>query len=117
VGYGEEHAWTHKSGLWRLPYIDDLLLPHNIDVMHTEKNWGKALFGTVMDTDKTKDNVKARVDLATLCDRPRYKMRTPGPRRQRKKTRADFILTRAQKERSTRVDQKVTIFRWICSES
>ena len=39
VGYGEEHAWTQKSGLWRLPYIDDHLLPHNIDVMHTEKNW------------------------------------------------------------------------------
>jgi hypothetical protein len=51
-----------------------------------------------MDTDKTKDNVKAGVDLATLCDRPRYKMRTPGPRRQRKKTRADFILMRAQKK-------------------
>jgi len=58
VGYGEEHAWTQKSDLWRLPYIDDLLLPHNIDVMHTKKNWDEALFGTVMDTDKTKDNVK-----------------------------------------------------------
>jgi hypothetical protein len=38
VGYGEQHMWTHKSGLTRLPYYDDLLLPHNIDVMHTEKN-------------------------------------------------------------------------------
>jgi hypothetical protein len=37
VGYGEEHMWTHKSGLMRLPYFDDLLLPHNIDVMHTKK--------------------------------------------------------------------------------
>jgi hypothetical protein len=37
VGYGEQHMWTHKSGLTRLPYYDDLLLPHNIDVMHTEK--------------------------------------------------------------------------------
>ena len=44
VGYGEKHAWPQISGLWRLPYINDLLLPHNIDVMHTEKNWGKALF-------------------------------------------------------------------------
>ena len=40
VGYGEEHAWTQKSGLWRLPYMDDLLLPHNIDMMHSEKNSG-----------------------------------------------------------------------------
>jgi len=52
-----------------------------------------------MDTDKTKDNIKARVDLATLCDRPRYEMRTPGPGRQWKKTRADFVLTRAQKKK------------------
>jgi len=47
-----------------------------------------------MDTDKTKDNVKARVDLAILCDRPRYEMRTLGLGRQWKKTRANFILTR-----------------------
>jgi hypothetical protein len=38
VGYGEEHMLTHKLGLTRLPYFDGLLLPHNIDVMHTEKN-------------------------------------------------------------------------------
>ena len=41
VGYGVEHAWTQKSGLWRLPYIDDILLPHNTDVMHTEKIGGR----------------------------------------------------------------------------
>jgi hypothetical protein len=43
VAYGEQHMWTHKSGLTRLPYYDDLLLPHNIDVMHTEKNVAEAL--------------------------------------------------------------------------
>ena len=47
----------------------DLLLPHNIDMMHSEKNVVQALFGTIMDiSDKTKDNVKARVDQETLCD-------------------------------------------------
>ena len=56
--------WTHKSGLTRLPYFDDLLLPHNIDVMHTEKNVAEALWATLMDIpDKSKDNPKARVDL------------------------------------------------------
>jgi hypothetical protein len=71
VGYGEQHMWTHKSGLTRLPYYDDLLLPHNIDVMHTEKNVAEALWATIMDIpDKSKDNVMARVDLTTLCDRP-----------------------------------------------
>jgi hypothetical protein len=43
VGYGEQHMWTHKSGLTRQPYYDDLL-PHNIDVMHIEKNVAEALW-------------------------------------------------------------------------
>ena len=71
VGYGELHAWAQKSGLWRLPYMhmQDLLLPHNIDMMHSEKNIVEALFGTIMDiSDKIKVNVKARVDQETLCD-------------------------------------------------
>ena len=42
VGYGEQHMWTHISGMTRLPYFDDLLLPHNIDVMYTEKNVAEA---------------------------------------------------------------------------
>jgi hypothetical protein len=49
VGYGEQHAWTQKSGLWRLPYMQDIILPHNIDMMHTEKNVAKALWGTITD--------------------------------------------------------------------
>jgi hypothetical protein len=43
VGYGELHMWTHKLGLTWLPYYDDLLHAHNIDVMHTEKNVTEAL--------------------------------------------------------------------------
>ena len=62
----------------RLPYFDDLLLPHNIDVMHTEKNVAEALWATLMDTKESKDNPKARVDLATLCDRPNQEMRPPS---------------------------------------
>jgi hypothetical protein len=42
LGYGEQHMWTHKLALLRLPYFDDLL-PHNIDVMYTEKNITEAL--------------------------------------------------------------------------
>jgi hypothetical protein len=79
VGYGEQHMWTHKSGLTRLPYYDNLLLPHNIDVMHTEKNVAEALWATIMDIpDNSKDNVKARVDLAALCDRPNQEMKPPS---------------------------------------
>jgi hypothetical protein len=45
--------------------------------MHTEKNIAKALWSTLMDTDKSKDNPKARVDLVTLCDRPNLEMQPP----------------------------------------
>lgn len=97
VGYGVQHAWTQKTGLWRLPYIDDLL-PHNIDVMRTEKNWGEPLFATIMDIlDKTRDNVKARMDLSTLCDRPKQEMEPPRGGKSWRKPKADFILTRPQR--------------------
>ena len=70
--------------------------------------YSEALFGTVMDIpDKTKDNVKARVDLATLCDRPRYEMKTPRPGRQWRKTPADFVLTRPQKKEALEWIQKL----------
>jgi hypothetical protein len=69
--------WTHISSLTRLPYFKDLLLPHNIDVMHTEKNIAEALWGTLMDIkQKSKDNVKARLDAEAICNRPKLVMKT-----------------------------------------
>jgi hypothetical protein len=41
VGYGKEHNWTHKCALWELPYAKALILMHNINVMHQERNIGK----------------------------------------------------------------------------
>ena len=87
-----------KWGLWRRPYIDDLLLPHNIDMMHSEKNVAEALWGTIMDiADKTKDNVKAKVDQETLCNRPKLEMRPPGSGKAWRKPKANFVLTRPQR--------------------
>jgi hypothetical protein len=97
VGYGEQHMWTHKSGLTRLPYFDDLLLPYNIDVMHTKKNIADALWATLMDTDKSKDNPKARVDLATFCDRPEQNMRPPANGKNWERPKADFVLKPEQR--------------------
>jgi hypothetical protein len=72
--------WTRISGLHKLLYFKHLLLPHNIDVMHTKKNVAEALWATLMDTGKkSKDNVKARLDIETMCDRPKFVMRTPAP--------------------------------------
>ena len=79
--------------------MNDLLLPHNIDMMHTEKNVAEALWGTIMDIpDKTKDNVKARVDQTSLCDRPKLQIPPPRPGRNWKKPKADFVLTRPQRK-------------------
>jgi hypothetical protein len=105
VGYGEQHMWTHKSGLTRLPYFNDLLLPHTIDVMHTEKNVAEALWATLMDIpDKSKDNPKARVDLAALCDRPNQHMRPPRGGKKWIRPKADFVLSR---------DQRRKVLEWI----
>ena len=50
--------------------------------MHTEKNVAEALWATIMEIpDKSKDNVKARVDLAALCDRPNLEMKPPSGRK------------------------------------
>jgi hypothetical protein len=98
--------WTHKSSLTRLPYFDDLLLPHNIDVMHTEKNITEALWATLMDTDKSKDNPKARVDLATLCDRPNLETRPPAIGKQWRRPKAPYVL---------KIDQRREALRWIKS--
>jgi hypothetical protein len=97
VGYGEQHMWTHKLGLTRLPYFDDLLLPHNIDVMHTKKNVTETLWETIMETVKSKDNPKSRVDLATLCDRPKQEMQPPKGSKTWKRPKADFVLTSKQR--------------------
>ena len=64
-GFGEEHNWTHICGLWELPYAKALILMHNIDFMHQERNLGESIISTFMDMmDRTKDNLKARRDLA-----------------------------------------------------
>ena len=110
VGYGVEYMWTHKSGLERLPYFDDLL-PHNIDVMHTEKNVAEALWATLMDIpDKTKDNPKARVDLATLCDRPKLEMLPPRDGKPWKRPKADYVL---EKKHRTEVIQWMQTLKFL----
>jgi hypothetical protein len=47
--------------------------------------------------DKSKDNVKARVDLAALCDKPNQEMKPSGGKTWRR-PKAKFILSRAQRK-------------------
>jgi hypothetical protein len=93
VGYGEKHMCTQKLGLERLSCCDDLLLPHSIDVMHNEKNVAEALWATLMDIpEKKKDNPKARVDVATLCHRPKLHMMPPRDGKLWKRPKVDYVL-------------------------
>jgi hypothetical protein len=64
IGYGNEHNWTHKYALWELPCAKAMILMHNIDIMHQERNIVESILSTCMTfADKTKDNHKARKDL------------------------------------------------------
>jgi len=50
-----------------------------------------------METEKSKDNPKARVDLAELCDRPHQEMRAPRGGKTWKRPKVDFGLTPRQR--------------------
>jgi hypothetical protein len=59
-GYGENHNWTHKSCLWELPYAKALILPHNINLMHQERNVAESIISMCLDvTGFSKDNMNA----------------------------------------------------------
>jgi hypothetical protein len=47
-GYGETHNWTHKCALWELSYMSALILMHNINVVHQERNMGENIISTCM---------------------------------------------------------------------
>ncbi|GKA20072.1 outer envelope protein 80, chloroplastic, partial [Tanacetum coccineum] len=48
-GFGRTHNWVKRSIFWELLYWHTLLIRHNLDVMHIEKNVFENLFNTVMD--------------------------------------------------------------------
>ncbi|XP_051140311.1 uncharacterized protein LOC127257857 [Andrographis paniculata] len=63
-------GWRKRSIFWDLPYWSSLLIRHNIDVMHVEKNVFENVFNTIMDVKgKTKDNARARADMTRFCDK------------------------------------------------
>ena len=69
----EPIIYNRKVGWWSLSYCKDLLLPHNLDVMHIEKNICDNLFWTLLNVeDMTKDTINARLDLHDMNIRPEY---------------------------------------------
>ena len=62
-----EGVWKKRSIFFDLPYWKDLLVRHNLDVMHIEKNVCESLIGTLLNIPgKTKDGENARLDMATM---------------------------------------------------
>jgi hypothetical protein len=63
----DELNWSKKSIFFELPYWSKLLMRHNLDVMHIEKNVCDNIVGTLLnDPVKSKDTTKARLDLEDL---------------------------------------------------
>jgi len=75
-GYGQSHNWTRRSTFWELPYCSKLLIWHNLDVMHIEKNVFEQIINTVMNVKyKTTDDCNARKDMLTHYKRRRLNVR------------------------------------------
>ncbi|KAK4389939.1 hypothetical protein Sango_2330900 [Sesamum angolense] len=74
-GYGSDHKWTKKTIFWDLSYWSTLLIQHNLDVIHIEKNMFDNIFNTIMDIKgKIKDNMNAHRDLKIICNRPELEL-------------------------------------------
>jgi hypothetical protein len=55
---------------------------HNIDVMYQERNVAESIISTRLDiTDKTKNNFKARRDIANICNRLSLELDKRGGKR------------------------------------
>ena len=77
--YGGQHNWHKKSIFWELTYCKDLLLRHNLDVMHIEKNVFENIMNTILNVPgKTKDNKKSRLDLPDICSRSELHIKING---------------------------------------
>src|SRR5262249_5754384 len=100
-GFGKDHNWVRLSIFWELPYWPTLLVRHNLDVMHVEKNVFDNMFNTVMDVKgKTKDNARAREDLKTICKRPELELQCRDDKIF--KPKATYVLTSDQVKEACR---------------
>jgi hypothetical protein len=56
-----------------------MILMHNIDVKHRERNMGESIISICMGfLGKTKDNIKAQKDLAELCNHLSLELKLTG---------------------------------------
>ncbi|KAK9071565.1 hypothetical protein SSX86_007993 [Deinandra increscens subsp. villosa] len=73
--------WHKKSIFFELEYWKKLLVRHQLDVMHIEKNVCESVYGTLLNLPhKTKDGLKARQDLEELGIKPELQTQQKGNR-------------------------------------
>lgn len=76
---GTLHNWHMKEYFWKLPYWKDLLLRHNLDVMHIKKNFFDNIINTLLNVSgKTKDNKNSRLDLSAIRSRSELHIKNNG---------------------------------------
>ena len=70
--FNDSKTWKFVNGVFsHLTYWDYNLLHHNLDIMHIEKNVCENIYGTLLGIEgKSKDNLKARLDLQDMKIRP-----------------------------------------------
>lgn len=94
----EEGNWVKVSIFFELPYWEHLLIRHNIDPMHVEKNICDNVLGTMCDVPgKTKDTVKAREDLRDMGIREELQMKVRSRDNKPVKPVACFKLSHDEK--------------------
>jgi hypothetical protein len=71
-----------------------LILMHNIDAIHQERNMGESIISTCMGfPGKTKDNMKTRKDSVEFCNRPSLELKVTSG-----KPHASFCLKPQQRK-------------------
>jgi hypothetical protein len=109
VDYDKQLIWKKQSILSKLPYWKNNMLRHNLDVMHIEKNVVDNIIGTLLNMEnKTKDNLKARLDLKKMGLRPELH---PVPKAANKTylPAACFTMTKKEKKDFLKVIQNVKV--------
>ncbi|XP_024043026.1 uncharacterized protein LOC112099786 [Citrus clementina] len=92
--------WKKKSIFYNLEYWKHLLVRHQLDVMHIEKNVCENIYGTLLYIPgKSKDGLKSRMDLLEMKIRPTLAPQVKGNNNRTWLPPACHTLTKEEKAR------------------
>ncbi|XP_062024123.1 uncharacterized protein LOC133740203 isoform X2 [Rosa rugosa] len=90
--------WKKKSIFFELPYWQHLLLRHNLDMMHIEKNICESIIGTLLNMKgKTKDNLNSRKDLKEMGISKKLRQKNDGSSSSKGKT-PPYVFLKKEKQ-------------------